>query len=313
VRFARTACIGAGLIGSGWATLLSLRGLRVSVQDLDEESLGRVIEDVRMSLLFLTKNNVIIEDQARSALERVTVHKEIAEAVKNADYVQESVFENYDLKKQVFAEIERNTSEETVIASSTSALSMSEIQKAVNRPQRCIIVHPMNPVHIMPLVEIVPGSYTSKDTVDLAYDFMITLGKTPVVCRKEVPGFIINRLQSALYREAFDLVDSGVATVEEVDKAVRAGAGLRWAFMGPFLAMQLAGGEKGIQYWMKHLENSYKIRWESMVTWSSIPESAKMKVIEGISNYEFLKGKRYNEIVEWRDEMLLKLLSTFEA
>jgi len=168
----------------------------------------------------------------------------------------------------------------------------------------------MNPVHIIPLVEIVPGSGTSKSVVDLTYEFMIRIGKTPVVCRKELPGFIVNRLQSAIYREAFDLVDKGVATVEEVDKAVMAGPGLRWAFMGPFLVMHLAGAQGGIQYWMKHLEGSQRIRWESMASWSSIPESAKKKVVEGIRDYQLLKGKQYDKIVKWRDETLLRLLST---
>jgi len=309
VKIANVACIGTGLIGIGWATFFSLKGLNVAVQDHDRKRLDRVIGDVELTLRCLKEKNIINDEGIRSALDKIAVHNEICEAVAVADYVQESVFESCDLKKRVFAEIESNCPRGAVVASSTSALSMTEIQKAVRLPERCIIVHPMNPVYIIPLVEIVPGSNTSKTTIDLTYEFMTALGKTAVVCKKEVPGFIINRLQSALYREAFDLVDKGVATVEEVDEAVTAGLGLRWAFMGPFLIMHLAGGQGGIEYWLKHLAESYKIRWESMATWSSIPESARRKVVEGIRDHRLIKGRRYDDVVKWRDEKLTELLS----
>jgi len=308
VRIVNVACIGTGLIGEGWITLFSLKRLNVAVQDCNKKRLDRLIEDLEQTLLRLKENGMINDKEAKSALKRVTVHDRITEAVADADYVQESVFESYDSKKKVFEEIEDNSPKSTVIASSTSALSMTEIQKTVRRPGRCIIVHPMNPVYIMPLVEIVPGSKTAKTTIDLAREFMSHLGKTPVVCRKEVPGFIVNRLQSAIYREALDLVDKGVATVEEIDEAVMRGPGLRWAFMGPFLVMHLAGGEGGIEYWLEHLAKSYKIRWKSMASWSSISESAKRRTVEGIRNYKFLANRRYSEVLKWRDERLLRIL-----
>ncbi len=229
------------------------------------------------------------------------------------EYVQESVYENYGLKKRIFSEIEENASKDTIIASSSSALSISEIQKSVKRPQRCLIAHPINPVHIIPLVEVVPGSQTSKATVDMTYEFMSSLGKAPLICKKEVPGFIVNRLQSAIYREAFDLIGNGVATIEDVDKAVTAGLGLRWAFMGPFLVMHLAGGKGGIEYRLEHLGESQKIRWESMASWTSIPEVARTKAVQEIKEYRFLKGRSYEKIRDWRDEKLIKLLKFFNT
>lgn len=308
MKIKNVACIGTGVIGEDWAILFSLKRLNVAVHDSDRKRLNRLIEDIEQRMFFLKQNGFIEDKEVRAELKRLIVHDRIDEAVRDADYVQESVYESYASKKHVFGEIENNTHRRTVIASSTSALSMSEIQEGMRVPGRCVIVHPMTPVYLMPLVEIVQSPKTTKATISLAQRFMLHLGKVPIVCKKEVPGFIVNRLQSAIYREAIDLVNRGVATVEEIDKVVMRGPALRWAFMGPFLVMHLAGGEGGIEHWIKHLATSYKLRLEDMATWSSIPEGAKRKVIEGIRDYRFLRNYRYVDLLRWRDRKLMKQL-----
>jgi len=308
VKIKNVACIGTGFIGEEWALLFSLKQLNVTVHDSDRNRSKRLLGNIERRLHYLKRNGLIEGRQIKSALKRLTVHDSIEGAVKDADYVQESVYESYAVKKQVFWEIEKYVDRRALIGSSTSALSVSEIQKGMRAPGRCVIVHPMTPVYLMPLVEIVPSPKTSRATTITAQRFMSGLGKVPVVCKKEVPGFIVNRLQSAIYREAIDLVNRGVATVEEIDKVVTRGPALRWTFMGPFLVMHMAGGEGGIEHWMRHLADSYKLRWDDMATWSAIPQEAKRKVDEGIRGYRFLRQHRYVDLLRWRDEKLLKQL-----
>jgi 3-hydroxypropionate dehydrogenase (NADP+) len=216
--------------------------------------------------------------------------------------------EDFKLKKQIFREVSSLTKPSTIIASSTSGLSMTEIQKAALRPERCIIVHPINPPHLIPLVEIVPGKETSEDIVRTVYDFMTRLQKVPIIVREEVPGFVFNRLSAALWREALDLLDKDVATVEDIDKTIYAGMGLRWAIMGPFLTYHLGGGEGGLEHFIEHLGPAFSEWWKSMETWTSIPPSAVKKAVEGVKQMNGVKTKTYDELVRWRDEKLIELL-----
>ncbi|UCH08509.1 MAG: 3-hydroxyacyl-CoA dehydrogenase family protein, partial [Deltaproteobacteria bacterium] len=187
---------------------------------------------------------------------------------------------------------------------------MTEIQKVTKRPQRCVLAHPMLPVHLLPLVEIVGGKQTSADTVGETREFMKAMGKTPVVLNREIPGYIVNRLQAALLREAIDLVDKGIATAEDVDTAFRTGIGLRDPLFGPFLRIHLAGD--GIERFFEHLSRSYQYRWETMETWTSIPPSAEKAVVRGVKEMEVVKKKTLEEIKLWRDEMLVRILKVLQ-
>jgi 3-hydroxypropionate dehydrogenase (NADP+) len=223
--------------------------------------------------------------------------------------VQESIYESYDAKKTLFAKMDAVSDPDVILASSTSGLMMSEIQKAAERyPERCIVAHPWNPSYLVPLVELSPGRLTSEDTTKRTYDLMERIGKTPVVLKKEVPGFIANRLSVALWREALDLVDSGVASVEDVDRAVQAGPGLRWAIMGPYLTYHLGGGKGGIEYIMRHIGPTKSSWLENMAKWTEIPESAVKKAIEGVSDLKLVKDNSFEELERWRDERLSKIL-----
>jgi len=302
----KVACVGAGLIGQEWATLFSSKGLEVVLQDLSETVLEKSIRSIRSNLQFLEKSNLLRKGETEAALKRIKISRVIGEAVCQADYVQESVPDDYELKRQVFREMDAAAPDHAVLASSSSGLLMTEIQKVTTRPRRCVLVHPVLPVYLIPLVEIVGGAETSRETLIAAHDFMKNLGKVPVLLKREVSGYIVNRLQAALLREAVDLVDKDVASAEDVDKAFRVGIGLRDPLIGPFLRIHLAGG--GVERFIKNFSQSYRHRWETMETWTSIPPSAAEKIVRSVREMGVVRQKTLEEIKDWRDEMLVKLL-----
>ncbi len=306
----KVACVGAGLIGQGWATLFSSRGLEVTLQDLTLSILEGSLSRIRSNLLFLESNDLLRKGEAAAALSRIKVRTEIRETVREADYIQESVPDNYESKKKVCREIDASAPDRAVLASSSSGLLMTEIQKSVTRPERCILVHPILPVYLIPLVEIAGGEQTSRETAMAAYDFMKKLGKSPVLLKREVPGYIVNRFQAAILREAVDLVDKGVADPEDVDKAFCTGIGLRDPIIGPFLRIHLAGG--GIERFMENFSQSYRNRWETMETWTSIPARAKEKIVRVVKEMEVVRAKTLPEISSWRDQLLIKILRVMQ-
>jgi 3-hydroxypropionate dehydrogenase (NADP+) len=300
----RVTLVGSGLVGQGWGALFALHGYSVVLQDLTEERLteakARVIHHIG------TLVDAGIGKNARAAAKRLETTTSLGEALEGADYVQESVFESLSVKRPLYAEMDRLTSEDVVLASSTSGLLMTDIARDMMRhPERAIVAHPWNPVHLVPLVELSPGARTSKETTDLTYRLMEDIGRVPVVLKKEAPGFIANRLSAVLWREALNLVDQGVASVEDVDKALRAGPGIRWAIMGPYMTYHLGGGKGGIEYLMRHIGAS-KAKWlETVATWTEAPESVVQKAIDGVD--EMVGGKSLEELEAWRDRYLLEL------
>ena len=303
----KVVCVGAGLIGQGWATLFSSAGIEVTLQDVTETVLEKAIEGVKSNLTFLEAKNLLKQGEAEVALKRIKRSRLIGEAVRDADYVQESVPDHYDFKKQVFREMDVAAPDHAILASSSSGLLMTEIQKATRKPGRCVLVHPVLPVYLIPLIEIAGGEQTSRETLTATYDFMKRLGKVPVLLKREVPGYIVNRFQAALLREAIDLVDKGIVSAEDVDKAFCMGIGLRDPIVGPFLRIHLAGD--GVERFIENYSQSYRYRWETMETWTSIPPSAAEKVVKGVKEMEMVRSKKLGEIKIWRDEMLVKLLN----
>ncbi len=303
----KVACVGAGLIGQGWAALFSSKGLDVSLHDLTQEILEKSLIQIGASLEFLETHNLMKPGEAKAARKLIRTTTDIASAVADADYVQESVPDSYEIKKRVFQQLDAAAPPQAILASSASGLLMTEIQKVAMRPERCVLAHPVLPAHLIPLVEIVGGEYTAPETVARTRELMETIGKTPVVLNREVPGYIVNRLQAALLREAIDLVDKGVAGASDVDKAFCMGIGLRDPLMGPFLRMHVAGGS--IDRFIENYSRSYQDRWESMETWTSIPSSAANTVIRQVSEMEVVRTKALEDIRTWRDEMLVKILN----
>ena len=306
----KIACVGAGLIGQGWATLFSSKGFEVILQDVNETILEKAVGGVKSNLMFLEAKNLLKTGEANAAFKRISTSTHLGEVVCGADYIQESVPDDYGIKKRVFKEMDVTAPHHAIFASSSSGLLMTEIQRATTRPERCLLVHPVLPVYLIPLVEIVGGEQTSRETVIAAYDLMRRLGKIPALLKREAPGYIVNRLQAALLREAIDLVDKDIASAEDVDKAFCMGIGLRDPIIGPFLRIHLAGN--GVERFIENYSQSYRHRWETMETWTSIPPSAAKKMIKSVLEMEVVRSKSLDEITSWRDEMLVKLLKVIQ-
>ncbi|MFH2130405.1 MAG: 3-hydroxyacyl-CoA dehydrogenase NAD-binding domain-containing protein [bacterium] len=304
------SCVGAGLIGQGWATLFSAYGYAVTLHDLNAAMLETAMLEIQSNLAFLEKHQLVAAGTAGAAIKRITPCPVLEAAVDQADYIQESVPDNPELKRQVFQAIDAVCPRETIIASSASGLLMSEIQTATRYPARCVLAHPILPVHLIPLVEIVGGDLTANETITACVELMQSIGKTPVRLKKEVPGYIVNRLQAALMREAFDLVASGVADAEAVDQAFCSGVGLRDPFIGPLLRAHLAGN--GIQNFIRNYDKSYQKRWQSMVSWTAVPETTADSVIKGVNEMTKVRSQSIEEMKAWRDDQLIKLLKIID-
>ncbi len=302
----QVACVGSGLIGQGWATLFAAAGYAVSMQDLSDDKLKDAGEQVSLNLRLLEDNGRLHPETAAGAYKHIRTTLSLAEAVKGADYVMESVPDNYTAKKAVFKAMDALAPGDTILASSSSGLLMSEIQTAVTRPERCVLVHPFLPVHLLPLVEVVGGDQTSPETVDITCRLMENIGKTPVRLKKEVSGYIVNRLQAAILREAVDLVANGVASAEEVDQAFCTGMGMRDPFIGPLLRAYLAGN--GIENFLAHYSESYRLRWESMATWSTISSSVRETLVNSVNEMPVVRDNSLEKIKNWRDKMLMEIL-----
>ncbi len=253
----RVASIGAGPIGGGWAAYFMARGYDVAIylHAADEEApLRRLIDTAWPSL-----EAIGLADGASP--DRLRLTTDLADAVADAEFVQESTPENLALKQAIYARLGEVVPADVVIASSTSGFMMSDIQARCPTPERTVVGHPFNPPYLMPLVEVAGGARTAPDTVAWVADFYRACGKSPLVMDKEVPGFVATRLQEALWREALHMVANGEATVEQIDQAVVNGPGPRWAFMGPCMTFHVGGGEGGMAYTLDQFGPALKFPW----------------------------------------------------
>jgi 3-hydroxypropionate dehydrogenase (NADP+) len=299
-------CIGSGLIGQGWATLLAAAGHGVTMQDLSDDKLKQAVEQVLSNLIFLEDHGRLQTGTAAAACQLIRTTLSLADAVEGSDYVLESVPDNYGVKKAVFKDMDAWAPADTILASSSSGLLMSEIQAVVKWPERCVLVHPFLPVHLVPLVEVVGGEQTLPETIEITCRLMENIGKRPVQLKKEVSGYIVNRLQAAVLREAIDLVTSGVASAEEVDQAFCTGMGMRDPFIGPLLRAHLAGN--GIESFLENYSESYRLRWESMAAWSTISAEARDALVNSVNEMAIIRDNSLADIKYWRDDMLIEIL-----
>ena len=307
---------GAGIIGSSWATLFLWKGFPVNVYDIDQKALDLSRERIERNVSYLAEKGALSQESVVKALGRAFFTQDIKEACRNVQFVQESAPENYEVKMSLVAGLDEHGAPETLFASSTSGLLITEIAKNSRHPERCIGAHPYNPPHLIPLVEITRGEKTSEETVQTTYNFYKMLGKEPIVLNKETLGFISNRLQIALQREAVDLVLKGVCSVEDVDKAVCFGPGLRYALMGPNLIYQLGGGALGLKGIMEHIGPSVEKWLADMAVWKEFPKGCAEILQEGVekemANRRPEQGRTNEEITLWRDDKLLELLKLLD-
>jgi 3-hydroxyacyl-CoA dehydrogenase len=233
---------------------------------------------------------------------------DMKEALRDADLVQENGPERKDFKIKLFADMDAATPPDSIIASSSSGLTMSVMQSACKHPERCVIGHPFNPPHVVPLVEVVAGEKTSPETVQRAISFYESVGKKPIHVRKEVVGHVANRLQAALYREVVYLIEQGVLDVADSDVAVCWGPGLRWGLMGPNLLFHLGGGPGGIQHFMEQFTGPLSTWWKDLGTITEFSPQVKQTIIDGVQKEA--GNRSIEELERERDSMLLELLAT---
>jgi L-gulonate 3-dehydrogenase len=246
------ACIGAGTVGRAWAVVFARAGHAVRLYDsLKGEAAGRALSGARQTLE-LFANNGMLDEPVETVLARIVPVLSIAEAVDKADYVQESVREDVDVKRQVFAEIAIHARPDAILASSTSAIPGSDFLGHITNPERALVVHPVNPPSLIPLVELCSTNWTSPDVLEQAQSLMTAAGMRPIVLKKEIDGFILNRLQFTLVAEALHLVGEGYCTPEDIDAVLTDGLALRWASIGPFEVAHLNAPD-GLQGFVERL------------------------------------------------------------
>jgi 3-hydroxyacyl-CoA dehydrogenase len=297
----RIAIVGTGTIGSSWATHYLARGFDVTATDPApgaEAALRSYVEGAwgGVKTLGLAPG---------ASMDRLKFTSDMKEALGDADFVQENAPERPELKVKLFADIDQATPPDAIIASSSSGITMSVMQAECRRPERTVIGHPFNPPHVIPLVEVVGGTKTAPETIQDAMVFYASIGKKPIHLKKELPGHVANRLQSALYREIVYLIGEGVLDVADADDAVSYGPGLRWGVMGPNLLWHLGGGQGGIQHFMEHLMPRMAAGWPGLGN-PQLTQALQDQIIKGV--LEEADGRSIDELAAERDEMLFGLL-----
>ena len=257
----RIAIIGAGLMGHGIAQIFAVHGFPVSLLDVNDEVLAKATENVRANLTLLAKNGIGKKEDIEGAVGRIKTTRDLKEAVSGTRFVVEAVAEQLELKQKLFQEMDEICSQDTILATNTSVISITEIAARAKGRKRIVGTHFWNPPYLIPLVEVVPGEETSRETVDLTYDLLKSVGKHPVKVKKDVPGFVGNRLQHALWREAISIVDQGIADAATVDEVIRNSFGIRLPVLGPLETADMVGLDLTLQihnYILKYIEQVYR-------------------------------------------------------
>jgi len=298
----QVAIIGTGVIGASWAALFLARGLRVAATDVAPKAEAALRGFVATAWPALERLGLTPE----ASQSNLTFTPDLPTAVTGADLVQENGPERIEFKRKLYSQLDELLPATTIIASSSSGLTMSEIQSACSAyPERCVIGHPFNPPHLMPLVEIVGGKQTSEETIERAVTFYTSLGKRPVRLHKEVPGHVANRLQAALSREVYYLVSEGIVSAADADTALSWGPGLRWGVMGSLLLNHLGGGQGGIEHFFAQFTGPMTAWWRALGQPVLTPEVQK-KLIDGV--HAEVGSLSFDELAAQRDEMLLGLI-----
>ena len=298
----RVAIIGTGVIGASWTALFLANGLEVVATDVAPDAEAALKRFVAAAWPALQRLGLA----PGASQNKLTFTAALVAAVKDADLVQENGPEKIDFKRTLYRQLDDLLPADVIIASSSSGLTMSEIQSACEKhPERCVIGHPFNPPHLVPLVEIVGGAKTSENTIQRAAEFYTSLGKRTVRLNKEVPGHVANRLQAALAREVYHLVADGVVSVADVDTALCWGPGLRWGIMGQVLLNHLGGGQGGIEHFFKQFTGPMTAWWKVLGSPELTPEVQK-KLIDGV--HAEVGSRSISELEAERDEILLGLI-----
>lgn len=300
----RIGIVGSGLIGRAWAIAFARGGCTVKLYDPADGVAEQALPLIAETCDAMVKLDLLNGRTATDVTSRISASRSLSDAVGDADYVQENSPERPEIKKSVFTELDEATPLEAVIGSSTSAILPSVFTSHVKHRERCIVVHPLNPPHLIPAVEVVPAPWTSQITVTRARDMMLAIGQKPITLAREIEGFLMNRLQGAVLEECFRLVASGIVSPADVDVGIREGLALRWSFMGPFETSDL-NAPGGISDYAMRYEPGFIKQFESQTTrvaWNG----AVMKEVEAYRRADVPLDKIASR-QNWRDQRLMAL------
>ncbi len=296
----KVAVIGTGVIGSGWIIRCLAHNKIVYAFDKDPKLKNSLIKEIKRTWPFvkkLFKNNKL-------NLKNFYYFTSLEKTLKDADFIQECATENYALKTKLMSTIGNYAKPNTIISSSSSGLLPTRIYSKCKNPQRSLIGHPFNPVYLLPAVEIVPGKKTSAKYLNQAEKFYKSISMNPIMVKKELPGYLSDRLQEALWREGLHIINEGYATTEDLDRAIEDGPGLRWSLMGTFLTFHLAGGKAGMKHMLDQFGPALKLPWTKLKA-PKLTKNLSLKIISGTKNQS--KGKSVSMISNIRDEYLVEL------
>nr|WP_163500500.1 3-hydroxyacyl-CoA dehydrogenase [Halomonas socia] len=301
---ARIGIVGAGLIGRAWAIVFARAGMPVSLYDVDAVALDKAREAIRQSLDDLQQAGLIEDVETPLAL--IQTESDLARAMAGAAYIQECGPENVEAKRRIYSDLEAVTTEDTVLASSTSGIAASQFTDHLRHPERCLVTHPVNPPYLIPLVEVAPAPATSESAVNRTMHLMEQARQAPILVRKEIQGFILNRLQGALLNEALRLFRDGYVSAEDLDKTVKHGLGLRWSFMGPFETIDLNAPSGVVDYGQRYgplyrdvdRQRSDDDPWDAATLTALDKERRERLPTEGLADRQ-----------AWRDRHLMALMA----
>jgi L-gulonate 3-dehydrogenase len=301
----KVAVIGSGLIGRAWSISFARAGYEVALHDAQAGAAQAAIAYVDSVLEDLAHNDLLNGHTPEQVRVRIKPARDLAAALDGAVHVQENTPERIETKIAVFRELDAAAGPDTILASSTSALLPSAFTETLPGRHRCLVIHPINPPYLVPAVEIVPAPWTAPEVVERSGNFMRAAGHAPIMMKREIDGFVMNRLQGALLQEAFRLVAEGYAGVEDVDIGIRDGLGLRWAFMGPFETIDL-NAPGGAADYIARYEGLYQNLWKSQQYIASWAEASERVDAE---RRAALPKERLAEHAGWRDRRLMALLA----
>ena len=299
-KIKKVAVIGTGVIGAGWIIRCLAHNKIVYAFDKDLKLKQNLITEIKRTWPFVKK----LYNKKKLNLENFQYFTSIEETLKDADFVQECATENYSLKTKLMNTIGKYSKKNAIIASSSSGLLPTRIFSKCLNPQRGIIGHPFNPVYLLPLVEIVPGKKTSKKYMNIANNFYKSIMMNPILLKSELPGYLSDRLQEALWREALHIINEGYATTENLDRSIEDGPGLRYSLMGTFLTFHLAGGKAGMKHMLEQFGPALNLPWTKLKA-PKLTKKLSDRIISGTKKQA--KGKSVNKLSNIRDEYLVEL------
>ena len=296
----KIAVIGTGVIGTGWIIRCLAHNFKVTAYDKDQKLKKKIIQEIRRALPFVKK----LFKKKKINLKNFKYVTSLESALKDADFIQENATENYKIKTNLMSLIGKYAKNNAIISSSSSGLLPTKIYSKCKNPSRTIIGHPFNPVYLCPGVEVVAGKKTKKKFLNRASKFYESISMNPIIVKKELPGYLADRLQEALWREGLHIINEGYASTKDLDRAIEDGPGLRWSLMGTFLTFHLAGGKFGMKHMLKQFGPALKLPWTKLKA-PKLSKKLSDRVISGTKSQA--KGKSVAMISSIRDEYLVNL------